>query len=265
MKSFDLADTIAVRKAIIQALVTRFSQDCAVRALWLEGSDGVGKSDEYSDLDFWLDVEDGMENAVLDECVKTIAAIGKLDYSSRFDHPHPKIFQHCLHVAGTSEYLLVDICVQSHSRGREGCTFTRGDIAEFPLVLFDKDEVVAIVEPRDTDASVIIKELDRCADVFSQRSRVVKYIRRGKFLEALAYYGKYVLYPLVDALRLLYTPTHREYGPVHISEHLPEHEVRELEALHKISSLDDIERSLSRADKLFARVRQALEEKYPRD
>lgn len=35
-----------------------------VYAMWLEGSDGLGVVDEYSDLDFWFDVVNEKEIAL---------------------------------------------------------------------------------------------------------------------------------------------------------------------------------------------------------
>ena len=250
------------RDQIIKLLKNTFFTWDSVHALWLEGSDGLGRADEYSDLDFWFDADDGQEEAVLSECMRVLETAGRLDFVEHYNHPHPKIFQKTLHLEGTSAYLLLDLCVQSHSRGSEGCTFVENDIAEYPLVLFDKAGVVRIVPPPPDDTAAIAAAAKQCVCVFAQRSRVVKYLRRGRYLEAFAYYQKYVCTPVVTMQRLLHTPRHLEYGPVHISDHLPAEAVKSLEALYQCRTISDIEERLPLADALFSAAKEALRQKY---
>lgn len=240
-----------IRNRIIDLLRNSFIDKEYVYALWLEGSDGLGKADEYSDLDFWFDVEDGYENLVLDKCIEVLQTIDKLDFVEHYDHPHPKIFQKNMHIGGTSEYLMLDICVQSNSRGNEGCTFIENDIGEYPLVLFDKANVINIIKEPDNDLELIKKTYNECIDRFSQQSRILKYIYRDKYLEAFAYYQKYACQPIVNLLRIIYTPRHIEYGLVHISDHFPKETINKIEVLYKVSSLDDIKNNLQYANKLF--------------
>jgi hypothetical protein len=62
--------------------------------------------------------------------------------------------------------------------------------------------------------------------------------------------------------RLLHTPRHIEYGPVHISDHLPAETVKSLERLHQCSTIADIEGNLALADTLFTSAKEALHQKY---
>ena len=39
-----------------------------VNAMWLEGADGIGQVDEYSDIDVWFDVEKSHQESFLSEC-----------------------------------------------------------------------------------------------------------------------------------------------------------------------------------------------------
>lgn len=240
-----------IRKRIIDLLKGSFIDNGYVYAMWLEGSDGLGRADGYSDLDFWFDVEDGYENEILDKCIEILQTIDELDFIQKYEHPHPKIFQKNLHIKGTSEYLMLDICVQSHSRGSEGCTFVENDIAEYPFILFDKANVINIIKEPENDLEAIKKIYNESIDRFSQQSRILKYIYRAKYLEAFAYYQKYACQPIVNLLRIAYTPRHIEYGLVHISDHLPREIVDKVELLYKVSTLDDIKNNLHYAEKLF--------------
>lgn len=242
------------RDIILQTLTDCFSGDADVRAMWLEGADGLGRADAYSDLDLWFDVRDGEEQRILDTCEHCLSALAPLDLVDQCHHPHPKIFQRNFHLSGTSEFLLLDVCVQSHSRctdcNHEGTTYTRGDIAELPLILFDHDGVIAFRDPEPLDLTALTDCMHRCLNTFDQRSRAVKYIRRGKYLEAHAYYLKYVCDPLLTLARIRYTPRHIEYGPVHVSDHLPLMLIQRLKHLYQTASLADIARNITDAERL---------------
>jgi hypothetical protein len=180
-----------------------------------------------------------------------LSTLGNLDFIDKIEHPHREIFQRNLHIEGMSEYLMVDICVQSHSRGSAGSTFYTDDIAEFPLVLFDKADVVTILPPEKIPVEELKPVFERCAAKFSQRARLMKYIKRRRFLEAYRFYETYVRRPLVDMLRLIYTPRHYEYGYTHLSEHFPKKVVQELEELYVVTGVDDIEARLEKADEIY--------------
>jgi predicted nucleotidyltransferase len=53
------------RQEILAYLQAKLEPHPHVHALWLEGADARNKVDEYSDIDLWLDVEDGHEESVL--------------------------------------------------------------------------------------------------------------------------------------------------------------------------------------------------------
>ena len=76
---------------------------------------------------------------------------------------------------------------------------------------------------------------------FSQSVRVLKYVYRGQYLEALYAYNEYVLYSLVKFLRGIYTPEYTNFKLLHISQHLPKEHMDKLIYFGQISSLDDIE------------------------
>ena len=97
---------------------------------------------------------------------------------------------------------------------------------------------------------------------YSQLSRATKYILRGQLIESCAYFEKYIRAPLIGLLRLLHTPRHIDYGTVHISHHLPAADLRRLEALYRIGSIDDIRAALPAADALFDDVCARLRQKY---
>lgn len=230
-----------------------------VNAMWLEGADGIGRVDEYSDIDFWFDVEYSHQESFLQECVSEFEKLSPID--SRVDDIRPAIAQSNIHLENTSEYLTLDICVQSHENRGKGVTcYAENDIAELPLVLFDKKDIISFYK-YETDPGAIEQALDECRNMLLQKSRVEKYIKRNQYLEAYMKYIENIAEPLVKTARLIYTPRHCGYGLCHISHHLPADVVAELEPFYKVTGLKDIEDNMIRAEQLFAEYERLFSEK----
>lgn len=227
-----------------------------VNAMWLEGADGLKRVDEYSDIDFWFDVEKEYCLSFLNECIAELEKLSEID--SRCDMIRKEIAQSNIHLKDTSEYLTLDICVQSHEiRGLGVTAFAYNDIAELPLVIFDKKEIISFFEYKinnDEIRQVLAENKNRLL----QMSRVVKYIKRGQFLETYMKYIENVAEPLVRTARLVYTPRHYDYGLCHISQHLPEEVVKELEGFYKVNDFGDIEANLDRAMRVFEKYEERL-------
>lgn len=248
------------REQIITAISDGLKDDPNVFALWLEGADSNENLDEYSDIDIVADVKDGEEENTLQSVGKILRKLDKLDLEYEASQPHPKLRYKIFHLKSTTEFLIIDVCIQSHSRDFE---FLEGNKHESPKILFDK---AGVVKFRKIDDKKLTKEicesLTVLENIFFQRSKVKKYISRNKYLEAFAYYNKNVLEPLVELLRICHTPLIREYYLVHISDHLPKEMVKEVENLYRINSVDDIGKNLKEAEKLFANVMKEAKQKY---
>lgn len=233
---------------VIETLRARFERDPRVFAFWIEGSVANGASDAFSDLDVVLDVTDGSEDAVLAEIGKTLSTLGEVDFTSELERPNPFLWYRVFHIAGSSEHLLIDATVQRHSRK---ATFWEG-ADDRPKVIFDKAGVVRSgVIDTATQEGAKAQRLGDLRSRYAQRSRVRKYIERGRFLEAWAYYARFVLNPLVELLRLRYVPLQADHGLVHISDALPPDVRRRLEALYQVGSIADMSAKIGEADALF--------------
>jgi len=251
------------RNQIIEKLKVKLEPLEYIYALWLEGADASGMVDEYSDIDFWVDFEDEYENEAYKVVENALEEVAKLDYKYVMKHGHPKIRQRMYHLSGSSEYLMIDFCWQLHSRAKKECEYIKGNTVETAKVIFDKAEVVRFV---DDDPSVYMEmnnaRLAECKYRYSQHSRVKKYIHRGHYLEAYAYYNRYVLEPLIDLLRLIYTPANADYYLVHISHHIPDSKLKRLEYFTLITSLDAMENRLPEAKVWFEEMIKELENKF---
>lgn len=229
------------KSTIINRLAEALKPLPFIHALWLEGADATGTADEYSDIDFWLDFEDDYEQQAIEVVEHALSGISKIDYKYVMQHGHPKIRQRIYHLANTNEYLMIDFCWQMHSRVTDGLFYIENDNIEPVKIIFDKSNVI-LYKPlnhanfEEDNAFMLAKAKYRR----TQYLRAEKYFRRGRYLESYAYYNQYILEPLVDLLRLIYTPTHAEYGFTHISLHIPAAKKEKLEYFAKLSSLEDI-------------------------
>jgi len=230
-----------------------------IYAFWLEGADAIGTVDEYSDIDFWVDFEDECEEKAYEAVEKALSELAEIDYKYVMRHDHPKIRQRIYHLAGTSDYLMIDFCWQLHSRPKDEYTYIENDSIEAVTVVFDKDNIIRY-KPLDLSAFSQWNKhrLEEAKYRRTQHIRVEKYVRRGQYLEAYAYYNRYMLEPLIDLLRLIFTPAYANYYLIHISQHIPETERKKLEHFAQIGSLDDISERIPQAadwfDELVERV-----------
>lgn len=231
-----------------------------VNAMWLEGADGINKVDEYSDIDFWFDVDKEYQESFLYECIEELSKLGEID--SRVESIRKEIAQSNVHLCNTSKYLTLDVCVQSHEiRGKEATSFVKNDIAELPLVIFDKKNIIYYKEAK-IDVNEIKEVFNNCKNRIKQSSRVEKYIKRGMYLEAYMKYIDNIANPIVSLARLIYTPGHVDYKLCHISNHLPSDEVQKLEKFYKVSSFEEIADNIKYAQKLFESYEKEIREKY---
>jgi hypothetical protein len=236
------------REQIIQIVSDAVKKNGAVFACWLEGADATNTVDQYSDIDIWLDVQDGREGEAFHAVENALFAIGVFDLSHEIEHPHPRIRQKFYHLAGTSEFWLIDVCIQSHSRGYRWTT----GVEDPPKVLFDKGEVITFQEldEREFNEQIRAKIADLC-NTFAQQSRVLSKVARGNYLEAFKYYEAWTLDPLIELLRIRYTPRRWQEGFKHFARELPAEVVRDIEDLCRMQSVDDIAKHVQKARQMF--------------
>ncbi|MFN8487545.1 MAG: hypothetical protein U0350_08140 [Caldilineaceae bacterium] len=248
------------RNRIITTLRTQLEPNPNVLALWLEGADATNAVDEYSDLDLCCSVAAGSLAQVADQAEQALASLGPIDFKQKL-HDEADSQHLVFHLAGTSTYLLVDLNLFV-ARGSE---FVADDIIERPLVLFDKANVVRYVSQRERLTSLESHQrLQNLKDRVAQVSRLDKYIKRGEFLEAFGYYQKWLIEPLIEGLRMQYTPLHPDYFIVHISRHFPSHVLRRLETLFQVNSVVEIESKQKEALKFFEETMAALTSTHER-
>lgn len=237
---------------ITRRLETELESLHYVYAFWLEGSFAMGTEDEYSDLDYWVDVEDEYVEEMLAHVEQALSSMGELDEMDRRASEHPKLGQVVYHIKGSSPYLVLDFNWQMHSRDKDEYHYIEGDIVEGAKVIFDRSNVIRF-EPMNCETVEENKKNCRieCDYRYSQHGRVEKYILRKTFPEAYAYYNKYVIEPLVILLRLKYTPLYPYHYLLHISQHMPNEVITRLNHMLQINSFDEMCSCMKEAEEWY--------------
>ena len=250
--------SLQTREQIIEHIKENLQDNPNVFAFWLEGADVHNTVDEYSDIDIWLDVKDDHEEIILKELEKILSQIAPLDFSHEVDHPHPKIRQKFFHLKDTPKFLIIDVCIQRHSRE---FWYTEGYKDEKAKIIFDKDNVI---EFRDLDKNKLQKDLeDRTQELKKTftffQAWIEKEINRQNFLEAMWYYDSFIMEPLVELLRIKYEPTKKDFYLKHITKDLPADVVEQLNDLCKLNSLEEISQKSQKANEIFQETLKDLE------
>ena len=235
------------RDAIITALRRQLEPNPQVLAMWLEGADAHNLVDALSDIDICCSVTPRSMEAVTGVARQALVALAAVDLDQSTERMEQQ-WHTTFHLEGTSPYLLIDFCVYV---GR-GSTFIAGDEIEKPLILFDRAGVIRFLPPQDHPGCQSQTErLQHLVETVEQSARIEKYVIRGDFLEAFGYYHRWLLTPLIEVLRMRYTPLHPDYYIVHISRHLPVEALRRLEDLFKVNEIAEIGAKTEQARQFF--------------
>ena len=236
------------REDIIWSLRDYFFGVPYVWACWLGWSDANNESDDFSDIDMYFSVWDENIESFFPEVVDRLTKLWRLDYISEIITEGNQTGQ-LYHIAGTSDNLLIEAwCIpQSH-----GMMFEEWHPAFKPKILFDKENIIQFkpfqeAELQKQTERLLIKQKDLVA--WYGRRNV--YIRRNNYIEATNYYIKFTFMPLVEVLRIKYTPRLLGWWRIHISRHFPQDIVVQLEQLMQFQSVQDIEKNMKIAQEWF--------------
>jgi hypothetical protein len=247
------------RDRIIGVLTGALLAHDFVRAAWLAGSDATGRTDDWSDIDLMLVVEDDRVEETFEILRATLKAHSPIAH--RFRLPSPAWHGHAqefLLLRDSDPCHFVDALVMKRSAGG---FFLEEERHGSPLVLFDRD---GIVKPAPMDrVAHAARMARRLADLretfFLFQSLVTRAVRRGHVADAAASYLSLTLRPLVEVLRMRYCPDRFDFGPRYLDRDLPPDVRREVEGLFLPGSPEGLLRARDRAEALFRETLRALD------
>ncbi len=127
----------------LEEIVNKLSLDMQknrhVHAMWLEGSYATGLHNEQSDIDVWMDIDDGMFEHVVFIFRKHLEKLGKIDWKETrgLYSENPKLMKFTFHLEGFPEEQVIELDLQEHSR-----KFIFSKREHTIKLLFDKDNTI---------------------------------------------------------------------------------------------------------------------------
>ena len=245
---------ITTRQTIVDALRAELEPPSFIDAFWEGGAGANDRVDEWSDMDLYVHTDaariDDTERAV----ERALSRLSKIDAKYVIARPaSEKIRQVFYRLEGTSPFLLIDLsivepttpdkCLEPEAHGRKRVYFDKTGATITPVL--DHAEPQQATEER---LGQLRKRIEMC-HVF-----VDKDLNRGRSLEALDSYHVFVLQPLIDALRITYTPVHYEFGMKYIHRELPADVVHRLERLAFVRDAEDLRAKTAEALAWFRNV-----------
>jgi predicted nucleotidyltransferase len=185
---------------IVEELKKVIEQHNDVHAMWIAGSVAEGYNDELSDIDLWLDIDDGQDEAVFDSIEKFLQSKGELDIN--FSEGVTPPFSHTVyHLAHMNPNHFIEVTLHAHSH-----EFGLFDSLRKIKVLFDKDGSTKFKAFDKDSYDKMLRERKQFLIekiIFGEQS-VRKEITRRQFMDALHNYQFWLVEPIIEL-----TSTHR--------------------------------------------------------
>lgn len=202
-----------------------------VKAMWQGGAAAFGRVDQWSDVDLMLIAEDDQVEGVMRLAEEALTKLGAIE--ARFELPQPSWHGHLqtfFRLDGASRFHFIDFVVMKESNERR---FLEREIHGEAVFLFDKiggladvqlDEA-AHLEAMKARAKELAFEFDFFAEI------VEKELLRENWLDALPYYTRFTLMPLMEILRMQHAPARYNFYTRYATEDLPAELIAEIEPL----------------------------------
>lgn len=208
------------RAALIDELHRALTALPEVRASYIAGSDAFGRADALSDIDLVVVVAPDARPPVWAALEAAIEALG----GARAVYPVPAALtpdfdQRFYQLRRVPETLMLDIALMRPDRLPIWLDPVRhGE----PVVLFDPDGLLRpVVDERL--GPVFVERLENLrgrARLFSHLP--AKALERGRLIEAMDTYQRFLVVPLVEALRAKHSPQRQDFGLRYLHLDLPE-------------------------------------------
>jgi predicted nucleotidyltransferase len=229
-----------MRQIILEKIVSILEPLNFVLGLWQGGSQAHGYTDEWSDLDVAVIVEDNSVQKTFDIVETVLAEIGEIELKYRVPEPTWHGHSQCFwRLKQASPFLLIDFAVIKRSSNNEFLEIERhGNVP----IAFDKANLII---PQHLD---INKHLSRMQSRFNEikirfdllQPLVQKEIYRGHLVEAIGNYHAWTLLPLVEVLGMIYRPHRFDFQLKYFSRDFPPEIVDRVTSLYCITNLEDL-------------------------
>ena len=243
------------RHVIIDALLLALEPMDSVLAFWQGGAAAFGRVDEWSDLDLMVLTADDQDKAVLAFIEKTLAAISPIQ--SQLELPMPTWHGHLqsfYRLENASSFLFINLVVLKENSPNR---FIERQIHGKYLLHFDKGDYLK--DDQLDIAAHMLKlrarkgELEKEFSFFQELTS--KELIRQNWLDALPNFQRFTLAPILELLRMQYSPGRFNFNLRYIYLDLPAKWVAKIEPLFFLQPGKDFEAKFQQAQALYKEVR----------
>ncbi len=240
-----------MRSDIVKVLVNALQPVDYVCAAWQAGADAFNRVDEWSDIDFYVVVEDDRVENVFEVIEKSIETLSEIELKYRLPEPtwhgHSQEF---IRLKDTSPFLFLDIAIMKRTSNDK---FLQYKIHNEPLVHFDK---IGVAKDDPFDPDIFVKRIQSRIETIKTNFRffqvlTLKELNRGNTLTALSFYMAYTFRPLVEVLRIKYCPERYNFYTSYLHYDLPADVVKQLEKLYFVSSPEVLRKYREKVENWF--------------
>ncbi len=252
-----------MRDNILQTLIAALEPKDFVLAFWQGGSAAHGYTDEWSDLDIEVMVEDNYVQPTFDIVEESLQTISEISFKYRVPEPtwhgHSQTFYQ---LAEASPFLAIDFAVMKRSSRNDFLEVERHGNA---VIAFDKANLVV---PTSLN---LPEHFSKMKERFEQLKMlyafwqvfVKKEINRGHLAQAIVNYQGFTLAPLVELLGMIYRPYRYDFRNLkYFQRDFPPEIVARVEQLYCVTDLADLAKKQQLAEKMVVenvpRVEEAL-------
>ena len=249
------------RETIIQILVHALEPLAYVHAFWEGGAAAFDRIDDWSDLDFYIVVDDEKVDEAFLAIEKALKSLSPLKQVYEIPQlPWPGLSQKFYKLERASEYHIIDLVVmklnspekllESEIHGNAVFYFNKSNKLKAPSL--DKDKIVEKLQKR-------LERLKARFDLFNMVTQ--KEINRGNYLEAIDTYHILTLASLVEALRITYNPLHHDFKMRYIHYEIPSEVIKKLKRLYFVESEKELQEKYHEATEWFQKITSQIDQR----
>lgn len=242
-----------MRTIILETIINTLQPIDFVLALWQGGSEAHGYTDEWSDIDIEVIVQDNCVQQTFDILEKSLALLAEIQFKWRVPEPTWHGHSQCFYqLKGVSRFLMIDFAILKLSSPNHFLEVERhGQV----VIGFDKANL--LVPVRLNRGEHFSKMKERLAQLrmsfYFLQTIVKKEINREHLAEAVANYYTYTLNPLVELLGMVYRPYRYDFKNLkYFSRDFPTEVITRVEPLYCVIDLTDLAKKQQLAELIFA-------------
>ena len=249
-----------MRNQILETLITTLEAIDFVLAFWQGGSAAHGFTDEWSDLDIGVIVEDGYVEETFLMVEKSLSTLFGIRCKLRIPEPTWHGHSQCFYqLEGVSPFLMIDFVVMQRSNPNRFLEVERHGRG---VIGFDKANLLVPTALNKREHFSKMKERFTYLkmDFNLTQTLLKKEMNRGRWIESVSNYHSWTLQPLVELLNMVHRPYRYDFRVKYFSRDLPPDVVAQVEPLYSVVDLADLAEKQQLAEALFVEILPRVEE-----